>query len=83
MTVQASAAAGFYLQLGAYSRADRAQEMSRLLADAGIAVGNLEVAPAGAVHRLYGGPFGSRAEAQQAARALPPTLGLKPIVVKR
>lgn len=81
--VQATAAAGFYLQLGAYSRADRAQEMSRLLADAGIAVGNLEVAPAGAVHRLYGGPFGSRAEAQQAARALPPALGLKPIVVKR
>ncbi|MDB5746920.1 MAG: hypothetical protein JWP72_1768 [Massilia sp.] len=75
--------AGFYLQLGAWSRADKAQEMSRQLADAGIAVGNLEVAPAGAVHRLYGGPFGSRAEAQQAARALPSQLGLKPIVVKR
>lgn len=80
---KAAAATGFYLQLGAYSRADRAQEMSRQLADAGIAVGNLEVAPAGAVHRLYGGPFGSRAEAQQAARALPSALGLKPIVVRR
>ena len=79
----ATAAAGFYLQLGAYSRADKAQEMSRLLADAGVAVGNLEVAPAGSVHRLYGGPFGSRAEAQQAAKALPSGLGLKPIVVKR
>ncbi|MET0981870.1 MAG: septal ring lytic transglycosylase RlpA family protein [Telluria sp.] len=82
-TTAAAATAGFYLQLGAYSRADRAQEMSRQLADAGVAVGNLEVAPAGAVHRLYGGPFGSRAEAQQAARTLPPALGLKPIVVKR
>jgi rare lipoprotein A len=76
-----AAPAGFWLQLGAYSRADKAQEMSRQLADAG--VGGLEVAPVGSVHRLYGGPFGSRAEAQQAAKALPPELGLKPIVVKR
>lgn len=81
--VPATPTAGFYLQLGAYSRADKAQQMSRLLADAGVAVGNLEVAPAGSVHRLYGGPFGSRAEAQQAAQALPSGLGLKPIVVKR
>jgi rare lipoprotein A len=79
----ATAAAGFWIQLGAYSRADKAQEMSRQLADAGVAVGSLEVAPAGAVHRLYGGPFGTRAEAQQAAKALPSELGLKPIVVKR
>jgi rare lipoprotein A len=79
----ATAAAGFWLQLGAYSRADKAQEMSRQLADAGVAVGSLEVAPAGSVHRLYGGPFGTRAEAQQAAKALPSELGLKPIVVKR
>jgi rare lipoprotein A len=76
-------ARGFYLQLGAYGRADKAQEMSRQLADAGAAVGKLEVAPSGGVHRLYGGPFGSRAEAQQAAQALPSGLGLKPIVVKR
>jgi len=78
-----TAVSGFYLQLGAYSRADKAQEMSRQLADAGVAIGNLEVAPAGSVHRLYGGPFGSRAEAQQAARELPAAFGLKPIVVKR
>jgi rare lipoprotein A len=75
------APAGFWLQLGAYSRADKAEEMSRRLADTGL--GSLEVAPAGSVHRLYGGPFGTRAEAQQAARALPSELGLKPIVVKR
>jgi rare lipoprotein A len=80
---KATAAAGFYLQLGAWSRADKAQAMSRQLADAGVAIGNLEVAPAGAVHRLYGGPFDSRAQAQQAAQALPAELGLKPIVVKR
>lgn len=82
-TSAAAAKAGFYLQLGAWRRADKAQEVSRQLADAGVAVGNLEVAPAGAVHRLYGGPFGSRAQAQQAARAVPSGLGLKPIVVRR
>jgi rare lipoprotein A len=79
----AATPAGFWLQLGAYSRADKAQEMSRQLADAGVALGSLEVAPVGTVHRLYGGPFGTRAEAQQAAKALPSELGLKPIVVKR
>jgi len=75
--------AGFYLQLGAYSRAEKAQDMSRQLADAGVALGTLEVAPAGNVHRLYGGPFETRAQAQEAARALPSGFGLKPIVVKR
>jgi rare lipoprotein A len=79
----ATAAAGFYLQLGAYSRAEKAQDMSRQLADAGVALGTLEVAPVGSVHRLYGGPFETRAQAQEAARALPSGLGLKPIVVKR
>jgi rare lipoprotein A len=79
----AAVTTGFWLQLGAYSRADKAQEMSRQLAGAGVTVGTLEVAPSGSVHRLYGGPFGTRAEAQQAAKALPLELGLKPIVVKR
>lgn len=86
--VVAASAAGkatgqFYLQLGSFSRADKAQEMSRLLADAGLAVGEIEVVPSGSVNRLYGGPFESRAAAQEAARGLPSGLGIKPIVVKR
>ena len=79
----AATPAGFYLQLGAYSRAEKAQDMSRQLADAGVALGTLEVAPVGSVHRLYGGPFETRAQAQEAAKSLPSGLGLKPIVVKR
>ncbi len=47
------------------------------------AVEQVEVVQAGAVHRLYGGPFASRDEALKAARALPSTLGIKPIVVRR
>jgi rare lipoprotein A len=77
-----SAADGFYLQLGAYSRAGRAAEVrARVLATGAVAI--VEVVQSGAVHRLYGGPFGSRDEAQKAGRALPPALAIKPIVVRR
>ena len=73
---------GFYLQLGAYSRADKAgQVRERLLASSAMKI--IEVVQSGAVHRLYGGPFRSRDEAQQAGRALPPALAIKPIVVRR
>ncbi len=73
----------FYLQLGSYSRAEKAQEMSRKLADAGVEVGAIEIVPSGSVNRLYGGPFETRAAAQEAAKGLPSGLGIKPIVVKR
>jgi len=82
-TAAGKASGQFYLQLGSFSRAEKAQEMSRLLADAGLAVGEIEVVPSGSVNRLYGGPFESRAAAQEAARGLPSGLGIKPIVVKR
>ena len=73
---------GFYLQLGAYSRADRAADVrARVLASSSVKI--VEVVQSGAVHRLYGGPFDSRDEAQQAGRALPPALAIKPIVVRR
>ena len=77
-----SVSGGFYLQLGAYSRADGAAEMrARVLASSTVSI--VEVVQSGAVHRLYGGPFDSRDEAQQAGRALPPALAIKPIVVRR
>jgi rare lipoprotein A len=76
-------ASGFYVQLGSYSHAGKAQEMSQRLARAGVALGTLAVVQAGSVNRLLGGPFATRAEAQQAARKLPASFKLKPIVVKR
>jgi rare lipoprotein A len=73
---------GYYLQLGAYSRADKAGEVrAHVLASGAVKI--IEVVQSGAVHRLYGGPFGSRDEAQQAGRALPSALAIKPIVVRR
>jgi rare lipoprotein A len=74
---------GYYVQLGSYGRAGTAEAMSEKLGQAGVELGTLEVVKVGSVNRLYGGPFESRAEAQAAARALPPSFGLKPIVVKR
>jgi rare lipoprotein A len=75
-------AAGYYLQLGAYGREGKAEEMSELLKKSGVSQA-LEVVRSGSVNRLYSGPFATRALAQEAARALPSSLGLKPIVVRR
>jgi rare lipoprotein A len=73
---------GFYLQLGAYGREGRAEEISEKLKKSGVSQA-LEVVRTGSVNRLYSGPFDTRAMAQEAAQALPSSLGLKPIVVRR
>jgi rare lipoprotein A len=75
--------AGYYLQLGSFSRADKAAEMRKRLMQYGGALATLAVVQSGAVHRLFSGPFATRAAASQAAQALPVSLSLKPIVVKR
>jgi rare lipoprotein A len=80
---RAAPAGGFYLQLGSYSQAGTAEEMSQRLAQAGLSLGTLEVVATGAVNRLFGGPFASRAQAQRAARMLPASFKLKPIIVRR
>jgi rare lipoprotein A len=80
--VKSVAKAGFYLQLGAYGREGKAEEVSEKLKKSGVAQG-LEVVRSGSVNRLYSGPFETRAMAQEAARALPSSLGLKPLVVRR
>lgn len=76
-------ATGFYLQLGAYSRADNAEAGRAQLAPYAQTLGNLDVVPAGPLFRLYGGPFGSRADAARAAASLPASAGVKPIVIER
>ncbi|WP_183741781.1 MULTISPECIES: septal ring lytic transglycosylase RlpA family protein [unclassified Janthinobacterium] len=79
----AALASGFYLQLGAYSRADNAETGRTLLAPYASSLGKLEVVPAGPLFRLYGGPFASRADAARAAASLPASAGVKPIVIQR
>ena len=74
---------GYYLQLGAYARADNAEAARKRLAEQAGNFATLEVVKAGSVHRLYGGPFASRQEALQAAGALPGGFSQKPIIVQR
>jgi rare lipoprotein A len=80
---KAETAPGYYLQLGAWNKIEMAQRMRESLKQYGPLEGLLEVVTAGAVHRLFGGPFASRADAFEAASELPNALRLKPIVVKR
>ncbi|MEX0144475.1 septal ring lytic transglycosylase RlpA family protein [Massilia sp. LMS1-1-1.1] len=79
----AALATGFYLQLGAYSRADNAEAGRAQLAPYAQTLGNLDVVPAGPLFRLYGGPFTSRTDAARAAASLPASAGVKPIVIER
>nr|WP_314547812.1 septal ring lytic transglycosylase RlpA family protein [uncultured Massilia sp.] len=78
----ASSASGYYLQLGAFGRAGKAEEMGELIKKSGVSQA-LEVVTSGSINRLYCGPYETRAMAQEAARSLPASLGLKPIVVRR
>jgi rare lipoprotein A len=80
--VKSGAKAEFYLQLGAYGREGKAEEIGEMLKKSGVSQA-LEVVRSGSVNRLYSGPFETRAMAQEAMRALPSSLGLKPIVVRR
>jgi rare lipoprotein A len=73
---------GFYLQLGAFSRADNAEAARVRLARVS-GMGALEVAQGGSVFRIFSGPYANRQEAVQAMEALPKALGLKPIVTQR
>ena len=79
----AALSSGYYLQLGAYSRADNAETGRSRLAPYAAALGTLGVVQAGNLFRLYGGPFSSRAEAARAAANLPESTGIKPIVIQR
>ena len=73
----------YYIQLGAYGRTGTAEAISEQVTRTGVDVGTLEVVKVGAFNRLYGGPYPTRAEAIEAMDALPASLGLKPIVVRR
>nr|WP_229448290.1 septal ring lytic transglycosylase RlpA family protein [Massilia sp. CF038] len=79
----AAPAAGFYVQLGAFARADKANDVRERVKGQDWLGTTLGVVRAGALHRVLSGPFASRSEAQEAARAVPASLGLRPIVIKR
>ena len=76
-------AGSFYLQLGAFSRADKAAELRTELLRSGALIGAVEVVEGGALHRVFSGPFETRLLAAQAAADVPAALKIKAIVVRR
>ena len=81
-TASAASPDGFYLQLGAFSQlANAAEVRARVLATGVVSL--VDIVQAGALHRLFGGPFTTREEAMKAAAALPAGLAVKALVVRR
>ena len=78
-----ASAAGFYVQLGAFVRADKAFDIRARLAGQGWSAAALDVVRSGLLHKVLSGPFSTRGQALAAARGVPAALGLRPIVVKR
>ena len=78
----AGAGQGFYVQMGAFVRADKAAEIRARVTGQGW-TGALDVVRSGLLHKVLSGPFATRDLALEAARGLSPGLGIKPIVVKR
>ncbi|MES2018573.1 MAG: septal ring lytic transglycosylase RlpA family protein [Pseudomonadota bacterium] len=74
---------GFYLQMGAFSRADKANAMCERMSNQGWSEAALDVVRSDGLHKVMAGPFATRELAQEAARSVPSGLGLKPMVVKR
>jgi len=82
VTRAADVASGFYLQVGAYSRAEAAQVMRDKLA-AAVGEDSFEVVQVGSVYRIYGGPHATRKGAQDAGKRIPSSMRLKPIIIQR
>jgi rare lipoprotein A len=78
----ADVAAGFYLQVGAYSHANSAETLRGTLAEA-CSGDKFEVVKAGNVFRIFGGPHATRQDAADAIKRIPSSLRLKPIIIQR
>ena len=83
LAAQEAAGARFYVQLGAFSGASRAADIRTRAARQGVLGGRLEIIAAGALHKVLGGPYLTREQAQEALRSVPSALGVRPIVVER
>jgi rare lipoprotein A len=79
-----NADSGFYLQLGAYGQAYNAQSMRNQLAQNWAeTLQPIAVVQAGALYRLYSGPYMNRSDAQQAAQKVQSSGVAMPIIVQR
>ena len=75
---------GTYLQLGAFSSADNAENLrTHLLRELDWLNDNIAVSAGGGMHRVHLGPYASRADAEKVAEKIRVALGFKPTFVTR
>jgi rare lipoprotein A len=83
-TTAATAAAGSYVQFGAFGvQANAESYLSRLQAQADWLAGSLRVHHSDGIYRVQAGPYASDAAAREAAERAGQTLGVKPVLVIR
>ena len=77
-------APGIYLQLGAFSNPDNAENLrNHLTRELDWLNEPMRIRSGGSIHRLHLGPYASRNEAEQVAEKIRATLGQRPTVITR
>lgn len=80
----AGVAKGIYLQLGAFSNADNAENLkNHLVRELDWLTEAMRVNPAGGIHRVHLGPYASRGDADRVAEKIRAALGYRPTIVSR
>ena len=80
----ASVEKGIYLQLGAFSSADNAENLkNHLLRELDWLTETMRVNPGGGIHRLHLGPYASRGDADRVAEKIRAALGYRPTIISR
>jgi rare lipoprotein A len=80
----AAAASGIFLQLGAFSSADNAENLRvHLSRDLDWLNEGIQINAGGGMHRVHLGPYPNRGEAEKVAEKIRVSLGYKPTLVSR
>ena len=75
---------GIYLQLGAFSNAENAENLkNHLLRELDWLTETMRVNPGSGIHRLHLGPYANRGEADRVAEKISAALGFRPTVITR
>lgn len=84
MSSETSVPKGVYLQLGAFSSIENAENLKNHLTRELDWVGEpMRINPGGGIHRLHLGPYASRGDAEKIAEKIRTALGFKPTFVTR
>ena len=75
---------GVFLQLGAFSSFDNAENLrERLSGELSWLSESIEIYSTGGMHRVHLGPYSSRSEAEKIAETIGSLLGYRPVIIQR